>query len=208
MMPLSVSSTVETRCLPLCCEYRSARCAAASIDGVPAWSASPAPRAAQERVVEHGLVVNTLRFVVCRMRCPGRRATSRFDAACARLRRRSGCSLRQCCPRAPGLAACRRSGLNPSRCVRERRSNACPLTPSNLLSPCQRPRDLTVRVCLFAPQPVDHACLACVVSRAGGAMAAAAHGAARGDRYGVASARCDVCACVCPWHVEAVVGRV
>ena len=116
--------------------------------------------------------------------------------------------MRQCCPRAPGLVACKRSGLNPSRCARERRSKARPLPPPNLLTPCLRPRDLTVRICLFAAQPVNHACWACMASQYGGALGAGVSGDARGARGVVASARSDVCVCVRPQHVEADVGRV
>ena len=116
--------------------------------------------------------------------------------------------MRQCCSRASGRSACRRSGLNPSRCTRERRSNARPLPLPNLLAPCLRPHDLSMRLCVFEAQPSNHACWVCVASRAGDAMAAGARGEVRGGRGGVASARSDVCACVHPPHVEAAVSRV
>lgn len=132
----------------------------------------------------------------------------RMDAVCARLRPRSGCSLRQCSPCATGPGVCRRSGANSSNCGRERRSNARPLAPPNLLALCLRPRDLTVHLCPCAAQPGDYACQVCVARLYDDAMAARARGGVNSGSGGVATAGSHARACARRWQDAAAVGRV
>ena len=115
----------------------------------------------------------------------------RATVTCGRMRLRSGRSRRRRPFHALGRGACRRSGLNTSRCARDRRSNARPLSARPYVSCAQR---LTIgpcacgRICSRVRSHAYRTCRACVVRDA---TAMAAHGWPRGARSRAARA----------WHI-------
>jgi len=100
---------------------------------------APVPRTARERMVARLPRARTLAFTACGGLLRAVVRASQTDLACARARPLAGHFGAVRSPRIPTRAACRRSGINPSRCARARRwrarplprprARACPLSP-------------------------------------------------------------------------------
>ena len=90
--------------------------------------------------------------------------------------------MRQSPPWVLGRGVCKRSGLNPLRCERERRSNAHPLLLPILLSPSHWPHNLTVLLWPCTAQASSHDCMAWRASRGRAAVGATPHGKAHNGR--------------------------
>ena len=132
---------VDSPCVPHASQEQqsTSKSRAMATDGAPPSAHCPRTSTARERMVARLPRARTLAFTACGGLLRAVVRASQTDLACARVRPLAGHFGAVRSPRIPTRAACRRSGINPSRCARARRwrarplprprARACPLSP-------------------------------------------------------------------------------
>jgi hypothetical protein len=140
---------VDSPCVPHASQEQQStlKSRAMATDGAPPSAHCPRTSHSPGAMVARMPSARTLTFTACSGQLRAVVRASQTDLPCARVRPLAGQFAAVRSPRTPTRPACKRSGINPTRCARARRWPARPLS---------RPR---VRACPLSASQSDRVCV-------------------------------------------------